>query len=264
MKNVLLLLHADDGQEARLQAALDLTRALSGHLTCLDVALPPAFLTDYFAGAVDALAIDYVTERENANRDAIEARLRGEDVAWTMLDATGAPGWELRRISDLADVIVVSGGWRADLEARQLAGQMAVKSGRLVLAVPPGCKGLDVTGKALVAWNGSHEAGDALRAVVPLLLHSASVTLMVVDHPTGGAPVADAAAYLSRHGIEPEIVEESSDDKVSDTILARASAIGAAYVVLGAFGMPRAVEAVLGGVTDAMLHESELPLLLVH
>ena len=38
MKNVLVLIHDDDGQEARLQTALDLTRALDGHLTCVDVA----------------------------------------------------------------------------------------------------------------------------------------------------------------------------------------------------------------------------------
>ena len=41
MKNILLLVHDDPGQEARVQAALDLTRALDGHLTCLDVAAMP-------------------------------------------------------------------------------------------------------------------------------------------------------------------------------------------------------------------------------
>src|SRR3989344_3652734 len=36
MKNILLLVHDDHGQEARLQAALDITRAVEGHLTCID------------------------------------------------------------------------------------------------------------------------------------------------------------------------------------------------------------------------------------
>lgn len=48
MKNVLVLLHDDAGQEARLQVALDLTRALSGHLKCLDVVVPLAGARDYF------------------------------------------------------------------------------------------------------------------------------------------------------------------------------------------------------------------------
>ena len=38
MKNVLVLIHDDAGQEARLQAALDVVRNLDGHLACLEVA----------------------------------------------------------------------------------------------------------------------------------------------------------------------------------------------------------------------------------
>jgi hypothetical protein len=39
MKNVLLLVHDDPGQEARVQAALDVVRAIEGHLICLGVAV---------------------------------------------------------------------------------------------------------------------------------------------------------------------------------------------------------------------------------
>jgi len=34
-------------QDARFQAALDLTRALDGHLGCIDVSVAPAFVCDY-------------------------------------------------------------------------------------------------------------------------------------------------------------------------------------------------------------------------
>lgn len=264
MKNVLLLLHDDDGQEARLQAALDLTRALSGHLTCLDVAQPPLFVTDYFTGAGGAIVMDYLEAREAGNRSAIEARLHREDVTWTMLEANGTPADELRQISDLADVIVISGGSDASPEARHLAGQVSVKSGRPVLVVPPSCKGLAVSGPALVAWNGSQEACDALRAAIPLLQQAQRVTVMAVDDP-GGESAEDAAAYLARHGIETRIVaEETSDEPVSDIILARAHASGAAYIVLGAFGLPRIVEGLFGGVTEGLLRKSDVPLLLAH
>ena len=264
MKNVLLLLHDDEGQEARLQVALDLARAVSGHLTCLDVTLPPAFAADYFTGAGDATVMAYLREREAGNRSAVEARLSQEDVPWTMLEAIGAPGPELKDASDLADVIVISGGSEASPEARHLAGQVAVNSDRLVLAVPPGCVGFAATGKALVAWDGSRGAADALREAMPLLRQAASVTLMSVNQPAGTSTIADAAAYLSRHGVEPRVVEKASEGKVANAIVAEARAIGAAYVVLGAFGLPRALETVFGGVTDGMLHESPCPLLLAH
>jgi hypothetical protein len=49
MKNVLLLVHDDAGQEARLQAALGIVRAVEGHLTCLDVIIYPMISADYEA-----------------------------------------------------------------------------------------------------------------------------------------------------------------------------------------------------------------------
>ena len=37
MKNILLLIHDDQGQESRLQVALDVTRALGGHIIPQDL-----------------------------------------------------------------------------------------------------------------------------------------------------------------------------------------------------------------------------------
>jgi nucleotide-binding universal stress UspA family protein len=261
MKNVLLLLHDDGGQEARLQAALDLTRALSGHLMCLDVVVPPAVVSDYLEVSGGAMMMDYVRERESDNRSAIEARLQHEDVPWSMTDRIGAAGRELRSAADLADIIVVSlPGEEHEGDFRQIVGELAVKSDRPVLAVPSACRGLDVAGPALIGWNGSHEASEALRQAVPILQHSASVTLLAVDRPAGDS---SAASYLSRHGIPVEIVTRASgSSSVSDVILNEAHAIGAAYVVIGAYGLPRPVEAIFGGVTVGLLLKSDLPVLL--
>ena len=41
MKTVMVLIHDDAGQEARLQCALDVVRAVEGHLVCLDVVQLP-------------------------------------------------------------------------------------------------------------------------------------------------------------------------------------------------------------------------------
>ena len=75
MKNVLVLAHDDEGQEARLQAALDATRALGGHLTCIDVVSPPLVLTDPYAGAAMAVTIDYARQVEEENRARLRRRL---------------------------------------------------------------------------------------------------------------------------------------------------------------------------------------------
>ncbi len=51
MKNILLLVHDDEGQEARLQAALDLVRTLDGHLVCLDVTPFPVMAGDFYVAS---------------------------------------------------------------------------------------------------------------------------------------------------------------------------------------------------------------------
>lgn len=231
MKNVLVLVHDDKGQESRLQAALDLTRALSGHLSCLDVVVPPAAMRDRFEGPGGAITMDDVRERESANRRAIERRLQREDVPWTMLERTGDPVRVLRELSDLADITVASiPDDHTAGEFRNVIGELAVKTHRPVLAVPVTCRGLDVHGKALIGWNGSPEALEALRQTLPVLQSATSATLLAVDHPQGDTSPEDAAMYLSRHGIAAEIVSrESAGSPISTVILEEADVIGASY-----------------------------------
>ena len=56
MKNILLLVHEDKGQEARLQTSLDLARALNGHIRCADVTHIPVFPGD-FDGAMTGMVV---------------------------------------------------------------------------------------------------------------------------------------------------------------------------------------------------------------
>ena len=75
MKNIVLLVHDDNGQEARLRVALDLARALEGHLTCIDVTVLPMVIADMYGGADQALLIGEEQEREAQHRSALQRRL---------------------------------------------------------------------------------------------------------------------------------------------------------------------------------------------
>ena len=50
MKTVMVLIHDDASQEARLQTALDVVRAVEGHLLCLDVVQMPVIADGFGAG----------------------------------------------------------------------------------------------------------------------------------------------------------------------------------------------------------------------
>ena len=71
MKNILLLVHEDNGQEARLQAALDVTRALKGHLNCLDVVIMPVVVGYDWGGYGTAMLLEQEQMTEDLNRIAL-------------------------------------------------------------------------------------------------------------------------------------------------------------------------------------------------
>lgn len=267
MKNILLLVHDDSGQEARLQAALDVTRTLSGHLSCVDVALTPAMAEDGFSPALSAVMMDEEIAQEKANRKRIEARLAHEDVLWDCIDASGDPAAALRRGARLCDLIVVNSDLRAFPHPRlsELAGELIVTSGKPVLAVPPDICGLNAFGRAMVAWDGSREAEVALRSAVPLLAHAGGVVLVEVEDGSVKLPAEEAAEYLSRHDIHATVRRESGNGShAGDVLLDRVKADRPDYLVMGGFSRPRFVEALFGGVTRQMFEHSPVPLFLAH
>ena len=267
MKNVLLLVHDDAGQEARFQAALDLTRALRGHLTCLDVVVMAPIAGDAFGLSGGAMLLDIERSTESLNADRLKQRLKDEDVSWEWAEVIDYVEPALRAACDLADVIVVNREI-ADLplpDVRKVAGSVALHARKPVLAIPRDPVGFDAAGAALVAWNGSDAAAAALSASVPLLSLARSVSIYEVQDSKRDSTGERAATYLSRHGIHAELVTAVADpDSVAPLLLAKAESGRYAYMVMGAYSRPRLLERLFGGVTRRMLRESPIPLFIAH
>jgi nucleotide-binding universal stress UspA family protein len=267
MKNILLLIHDDAGQEARLQCALDVVRAVDGHLHCLDVSLLPPLPDCSFDGAADALLMTDERTREDANKAAIERRLGHEDVRWSWADATGDFAGCIDDAAALADLIVLNR--KLDSfpypDMRATTGAILLKSGKPILAAPDDARRFAVTGRALVAWDGSPCAAAAMRAAVPLLSLANEVTLLEIDDGSIQTPAEEAAEYLSRHDVHARIVRDFAlSQPPAKVLLVGIEVQRADYVVMGAYGHFRATEAVFGGVTRCMLSESPVPVLLAH
>jgi nucleotide-binding universal stress UspA family protein len=268
MKNILLLAHDDSGQEARFQAALDIARAVRGHVTCLDVTIMPAFIgAEYTSGFGTAALLADAVDREDDNRRGLQQRLQHEDVPWDWTDAAGDLAPCLIDAAALADLIVVNrqlDGFPVP-DMRSAAGDLIVKSGRPILAVPQDLKRFDLA-RALIAWDGSPCAAAALRAAIPLLRLAESVSILEIDDRSVRAPAEHAAAYLSREGITATIVRATPDDdeRTADAIVRHAVQRHAGYIVMGGFGHLRFVEALIGGTTRSLLTRSPLPLFLAH
>lgn len=269
MKNVLMFAHNDPGQEGRLQVALDITRAVAGHLSCLSVIdLPVPLAFGDFTGAAAGQVLEAECQAEAANREILEAKLSREDVTWDFQEITGFVRESIEAAANLADIVILSSPSDSNDRSaiHDLAGNLVQSADCPVMAVPATAKGLDLFGTVLIAWDGSRRADNALQQAVPLLALAANVVVVNVDDKETAFAAMDAAEYLSRHGIKAEIemARQEPGALVYTTIIERSRELGAAYVVMGAYGHAPAIEKVFGGVTRSMLAHCKVPLLLVH
>ncbi|MHA3790612.1 universal stress protein [Sphingomonas sp. YL-JM2C] len=264
MKNILLLAHDDEGQEARLQAALDLTRALDGHLSCIDVTMVPSIAGDY-DGTGSAMLLGDERDREADNKATLQARLAAEDVVWSWSDVTGFAAEAVLDAAALADLIVLNR--KLDqfpyLDMSELASRIVMKARKPVAAVPDDVRGFK-RGRALIAWDGQGSATATMQACVPLLALAEDVQIFMVRDGAEQTEPTEAAQYLSRHDIHASIRIVDDGLTTADHLIAdEAANWHADYILMGAYGRGRLMET-FGGVTRRMLARSKLPLILGH
>jgi nucleotide-binding universal stress UspA family protein len=131
-----------------------------------------------------------------------------------------------------------------------------------LLVVPTGWSDKMVAGHIMVAWNASKEARRAIADAMPLLATAHSVTVLVVD-PSDDQPGIDVALHLARHGVRAKIEHViSSGAPVAEVILSGASKHDADLVVIGAYSHARSMRIIFGGVTQAILKQATIPVLM--
>jgi hypothetical protein len=265
MKNVLLLVHDDPGQEARFQVALDLVRALNGHLSCIDVSVPPVPVIGVYEPESEGMLLQIEREREADNRAKLEARLQTEDVQWTWIDTTDAIADAVLDAAALADIIVLNR--RLDStphpDTRDIASQVVMHARKPVVAVPETVRRFGL-GRALIAWDGRQACAATMRACVPLLRLAGEVEIFAVRDGSKGVSPTEAAEYLSRHGIHATVRVAEDDRTLPDRLIAVETQHWLAdYIVMGAYNHGRLAE-LFGGVTRRLLADGTVPLLMGH
>ncbi len=271
MKSILLHIDHDSAMNARLQVALDIARSANGHITCLQAISYEVFAPGDMYGAAIAAAMPAIKENAEALRAEIERELENEGVPWDWRFVYGIAPQRLLEASPLADIVIL-GPAEPGMGGRgpsSLVGEVVLKAPVPVLVVPADARSFDVGAPMLVAWNGSVESAHALRAALPLLACSCKVTLASVveaDAREGyDLPSTQGAHYLSRHGIECEMVEiPRGEATVPDALFLAARMRECSLIVMGAYGHARLTELLFGGVTRQMLSAPRMPMLLAH
>ena len=219
-----------------------------------------------------AAALPRIKEDAEEFRKRTETDLANEDASWEWQFLYGMAEHRLLEQSALHDLILVGPydiGEDGSHGPSAMVGHLVLKAPVPVLVIPAETRRLDLTQPILVAWNGSSEACVALRAAVPLLAHSGKVYLASVaeekDKERFDFGASAGAKYLSRHGIDTEVVDiPRGEAKISDTLFSAAQARECSMMVMGAYGHSRLAEMLLGGVTRRSLTDPHLPIFLAH
>jgi nucleotide-binding universal stress UspA family protein len=258
-----------------IEAAIRLAGALGAHLEGLAI-VPPLAVPLRLRPRQSAAAImkkewerDKQEARAGIKRFEAQARKAGvASVEGLSVEAEAQAILSLRaRTADLV-VLPLPGEDDTGILGGHSIEAAILSVGRPVLLVPGRGLPAGFPRKVVVAWNGSRESARALSDAVPLLARAKSVLVFSAgpagdEGPLHGA--RSAVRYLARHGIAAEPLHATAaDERVGDTILARAKKAGADLVVMGAYGRPRFAELVLGGATRAVLRGAGVAVLMSH
>ncbi|MDV6331244.1 universal stress protein [Asticcacaulis sp. 201] len=171
----------------------------------------------------------------------------------------------------LADLIVIARE-RADAHA-DLSGILCglFDTARPVLVVPEQ-DGVVATptyeAGAVIAWDGSLPATRALYNALPLLRNAKQIQVICIRNPKASSDFNrfdDIAHWLDLHSLPAHVARIESDaESVPETILRKALAFQAEYIVMGAYGHSHIGQMLLGGATNQILKHSAMPILLSH
>lgn len=274
-KTILLHLQADQSVDSRLETALSLARACSAHLECLHITPIEAHVAFDSLGGICVMndVVKALDQVECDLRAAIEGKLRNEDVRWSYTQVTGNVAGQLVGHAALADLLVVGrqphrSGFAGP--AIDLLGSLIHRSRTPLFIAPDDSEATDLAGTAMIAWDGSHEAANAVRSTVGLLKLVASVHILQIkeEEKDEAFPGTRLLEYLSRHDVHAEyaIIEAGVDihDQavIAATLIARAQAVGASYMLMGGYTHTRIGEYIFGGVTRTMLSRAPVPIVI--
>lgn len=266
---VLLYVDADQLVEARCRAALEVVRVCGGHIDCLQITSPVSMFSSNPPG-VAGLLTEKVARRQ-WQREALEAnmktRLDPAGVSWSYRAVDGAPAQLMAQEVQLTDLVVLN-AVRVPSEmggAALCAGEVVSRLPVPVMAVPPGRGRFELTGAALIAWDGTAPCISALRGTVELLKAAAAIFIVVIGEEKTNVRAETAREYLAHHGLHARVIRlPDYGQPISTSLLGAVDAYHAAYLVMGAYGRGRTRELVLGGVTREVLASSHVPIVMAH
>ena len=286
---ILLPFSGSDRLIGVLPTALAVCKRFDAHCEVLFVRPEPYQALPYLGDAAPGVVVKEIVESANKAADASGSHL-AESLAKAIKEAGGEliegdvatasfsaklvqlAGDSLEitaersRLSDLA-ILVGGEGHPEIVTSAGLSGVM-LKTGRPVLIVPESSYGKTIGDRAVIAWDGSTEASNAVIGALPFLQAASSVLILnarQLDEDSPRRTTASLSEYLNLCGItHTDKTVEAGKDGIAHTLLNEVKAANADLLVMGGYGHSRVREFIVGGVTQHFLEHTTVPLLMAH
>jgi nucleotide-binding universal stress UspA family protein len=274
-KTIIAYLARLGGVQEVMNVALPLTEKFGAHLIgmhvssgmpmtgTIDAQVPPEIIDQYAQHMREE-----ATQIENAFSKAVkgaqvltewrwhEPKILGTDILHTISGQT--------RCADL----IVMGQTDSEQRVGELTADIIIAAGRPVIVVPKNGATTNLTGKIVVAWDGSREAARAAFDSLPLLREAQSVSVLTIqkdgDVDTVTPDCGDLALSLARHEIKAEAVVLASNTSAGEALTEYVSKNDCDLIVMGCYGHSRLREMLFGGATRYILRDMIVPVLMSH
>jgi nucleotide-binding universal stress UspA family protein len=277
IKRVLLPVSGDGSFELQSDMAFHIGEKFSAQVLGLFVQAPGLVIPSFDVTGMEEVGVIVEVARQSRREAAVRAQSKFKASAerFPHVDSiyrsvTDDVETSFVRHARLADISVIAppdpledGFWGSSFWL-DVQNATLFRSGRPVLIVPPNAVKPSFE-TVVIAWKESLEAARAIAAAQPFMASAREVHLFTIDN--GDAAVTslrEAEEYLSLHynEVRTEVLKGESH-QVGKLLLAQAYRLGA-LLVMGAFSHWRWRERLLGGVTEYVLREASIPVLMMH
>ena len=275
MLDILVHCHEFETFTSGPRYAAELARALDASLTglyvapplprALPVAAPPALASEFLAFVHDEIER---AEKSDLSFAHHAAGFGANSASWQV--ALGRLPDVLAAAGNWNDLIVIEHRERVPRECADAIASSLLAGVPCIVVREAANPRATRWNRIAIAWNGSPEVIRAVHAALPLLQRAEQIFLLASPATMRQAPLTcepefSIQAYLERHGLSAQYVSLDLSHRPAEEAILIASANAAAdLLVMGAFGTTRVHADEPRGVTNYVLEQARLPLLLHH
>jgi len=187
------------------------------------------------------------------------------EASASWLDEQGRQVDVIKRHGRVADLICV-----AKPDVSRNLGSNTLKAavfntGRPVMMCPPAdSPPQSLCNSVGIAWNGSIQTSRAVACALGILEQAKQVIVFSTGAETSGATAASLEDYLKARGINAQVDRFEQPKNIGRGLLERCKATNVDTLLIGAYSKSHETETILGGTTQYIVDNADIPVILVH